>query len=693
MSLGRLLRPRTIAVVGGAPAAEAVRQCRHLGFPGRIRAVHPRHRELAGVPCVPRLADLPAAPDAAFLAVNARTTVEMVAGLSAMGAGGAVAFASGFAETGSDGVRLQQELVRAAGAMPVLGPNCHGFVNALDGVALWPDQHGAVAVERGVAVLSQSGNVAVSLTMQRRALPLAMVVTLGNQAMLGPSPLIEELAEDSRVSAIGLCLERIDDRDRFAEAVEAARSRGKPVAALRLARGPAAREAALSHTASLAGEEMVAAAFLSRLGVACLDSLPALLECLKILHIRGPLSGRRLVSLSCSGGEAALIADAAAHHRLTFPRFSPSRRSAITEALEGRVAVRNPLDYHTVVWNRRERLRQVFTPATGGDVDLALLILDFPRSDRCRDDAWWCAVEAFDEAIRENRTPGAVLATLPECLPESHAGRLAERGLVPLCGIEEGLAAIAAAAAVGSAHEPARFLSAEAAHGRPVLLGEVDAKHLLGGFGLPVPEGRIVGSVEETPAAARELGFPLVAKCSGEVIAHKSERGGVRLGLRNEAEVAKAVAELLALSPSVLLEWMVEDGVAELILGIGRDPEFGLYLLLGSGGVLAELVGDRAVLPLPATTAEIEAALRSLRVWPLLEGHRGRPPGDLAAVLEAVAAVQRFAGAQASIVLELDINPLIVRPRGRGVVAVDALLRLIASPETEHDARASHPAP
>lgn len=694
MSLARLLRPRSIAVVGGGPAAEVVHQCRRLGFTGPIFAVHPRREAVAGIRCHPRIEDLPETPDCTFLAVNARTTVAMVARLSAMGAGGAVAFASGFAETGEAGARLQQELLRAAGGMPVLGPNCHGFLNCLDGVALWPDQHGAVAVERGVALLSQSGNIAVSLTMQRRGLDLAMVVTLGNQAMLGPSPLIEELAGDPRIRAIGLCLERIDDRDRFAEAVAAARRRGKPVVALRLARGPAAREAALSHTASLAGEEMVATAFLSRLGVACIDSLPALLECLKILHIHGPLPGRRLVSLSCSGGEAALIADAAARHGLSFPPFPASRRSAIAAALEDRVTVRNPLDYHTFVWNRRERLRQVFTPAIGGEADLALLILDFPRRDRCADDAWWCAVEAFADACRSNGSAGAVLATLPECLPETHAENLAARGLVPLCGIEEGLAAIAAAAAVAtSPTAPPSFLSAAIAEGTALLLPERPAKELLAGFGLVVPEGRIVHSVEEARAAAADLGFPLVAKCSGAGIAHKSERGGVRLGLRDGTAVAAAVADLLALSPAVLLERMVEDGVAELILGLGRDPEFGLYLLLGSGGVLAELVGDRAVLPLPATSAEIEGALRSLRVRPLLEGHRGRPPGDLAALLEAVAAVQRFAEARTPTILELDINPLIVRPRGRGAVAVDALLRLIAAPETEDDDRAPRSAP
>ncbi len=681
MSLARLLRPREIAVVGGSAAAEAVRQCRRLGFPGRIRAVHPRHRELAGVPCVPRLADLPAAPDAAFLAVNAVRTLELVAELSAMGAGGAVAFASGFAETGEEGARRQAALRRAAARMPLLGPNCHGFVHALERVALWPDQHGLRPLERGVALLSQSGNIAVTATMQRRALPLAAVITLGNQAVLGPSPLIEELAADPRITALGLVIERIDDRDRFADAVAAARAAGKPLVVLRLARTPEARQTALGHTASLAGEDLVASAFFARLGVPVLSSLPALLECLKLLHLHGPLPGRRIVSLSCSGGEAALMADAAARHGLRLPPFPAPCRAAVAEALEGRVAVRNPLDYHTFVWNRPERLRALFAAATAAPVDLALLLLDFPRPDRCRDEAWWCAVEAFAAGLHANGRRGAVLATLPEGLPEAHAEALAGMGLVPLCGVEEGLAAIAAAALAPPAPR-FRFLAAPSAPGTPRLLSEAAAKRLLASFGLPVPEGRVVRSAAEARAAAEALGFPLVAKCGGAV-AHKSDLGGVQLGLVDGEALAAAVSDLLALAPEVLVERMVEDGIAELILGIGRDPEFGLYLLLGSGGVLTELLADRRVLPLPSPAEEVARALRGLRVAPLFEGHRGRPPADLEAAVAAVLALQRFAEARAARLLELEVNPLILRPRGRGAVAADALLRILASPEGE----------
>ncbi len=679
-------------MVGGEAAAETIRQCRRLGFAGRIRAVHPRRREIEGVPCHPRLAELPRAPDAVFLGVNAATTVALTGELAAMGAGGAVAFASGFAEAGEVGGRLQQELVRAAGTMPVLGPNCHGFVNALERVALWPDQHGLRPVERGVALLSQSGNIALTATMQRRALPLATVITLGNQALLGPSALLGELAADPRITAIGLCIERIDDRDRFADALTTAGAHGKPVAVLRLARGSVAREVALGHTASLAGEDAVAASFLARLGVPSLPSLPALLECLKILHTHGRLPGRRILSLSCSGGEAALLADAAVRHGLRLPPFPAPCRAAVADALEERVAVRNPLDYHTFIWNRPEQLRRLFSAATAAPADLALLLLDFPRTDRCRDEAWWRAVDAFAAALRTTGRRGAVLATLPECLPEAHAEALFARGLVPLCGLEEGLAAIAAAATPAAAAS-IRLLTSSTAPGNPRLLGEAEAKRLLAGAGLPVPEGRIVRSDAEARAAARALGFPLVAKGVVTGAAHKSELGAVRLSLADEEAVAETARELLALAPEVLVERMVTDGVAELILGIGRDPEWGLYLLLGSGGLWAELVGDRSVLPLPVGREEIAGALGRLRIAPLLHGYRGRSPADVEAAIEAVLALQRFVEAGATRLLELEINPLILRPRGHGAVAVDALLHLLATPETEHDRRPPPTAP
>jgi acyl-CoA synthetase (NDP forming) len=675
--LARLLRPRSVAVAGGKPAAEVVRQLRRLGYAGAIWPVHPHLDAIEGLPVHRSFAALPAAPDAAFLGVNRHATVALVRELAELGAGGAVCYASGFAETGPEGAALQQALVAAAGAMPVLGPNCYGLLNYLDGAALWPDQHGGARTERGVAIVTQSGNIGCNITMQRRALPLGYLVTLGNQAVVGLSAAIAALAADPRVSTIGLHSEGIDDPAAFAAAVAAARAEGKPVVALKTGGSAAGARLAVSHTASLAGEDAVADAFFRRIGVARVASLPVLLETLKLLHFGGALPGRAIVSMSCSGGEAALMADRAEGRRLRLREFTPAQHAAVAATLSPLVTVSNPLDYHTFSWADRTALAATFTAVLRCGFDLAALILDFPRTDRCAETDWLAASDALAAASIATGRRAAIIATLPECLPEARAAELLAAGLVPLLGLDDALAAIEAAADLGAFRPASPPAAGTAPSGRPRLLEEGAAKQALAAHGLPVPAGRTVHTAAEAVAAAEALGWPVVLKSVG--LAHKTEHGAVRLGLRDPAALRAAAAELAPLGTALLVEQMVTDGVAEVIVGVARDPALGPYLVLGAGGVLAELAADRAILMLPASAEAIRESLDGLRVGALLRGHRGRPPGDLAALVRAVAAVQDYAMGNLPRLIELDVNPIIVRPRG--VVAVDALIRL-----TEEDA-------
>lgn len=300
-----------MAVYGGSYAEAVIAQCDAMGYRGEVWPVHPSRDAVRGRPCFRRAADLPGSPDAAFIGVNREASVQIVRELSARGAGGAVVFASGFGETGEEGASLQAELVEAAGAMPILGPNCYGLINYLDGALLWPDAHGGGRVTRGVAVVLQSSNMAINVTMTRRALPLGYLVTLGNQAQIGLAAVMEALLKDKRVSAIGLHIEGIGDVSAFADAAAAAARGGVPVAALKVGRSSRSTGLTMSHTASLAGDDRVMDALFRRLSIARVSSLPALLETLKLLHLGGPLNGNRVVSLSCSGGEAALISDSA----------------------------------------------------------------------------------------------------------------------------------------------------------------------------------------------------------------------------------------------------------------------------------------------------------------------------------------------------------------------------------------------
>ncbi|MBV9523081.1 MAG: acetate--CoA ligase family protein, partial [Alphaproteobacteria bacterium] len=555
-ALHRLLRPRSIAVFGGKAAAETVRQLQQIGFPGEIWPVHPSAGEIAGMRAYRSVAALPAAPDAAFIGVNRHAAIDILAALAARGAGGAVVYASGFAETGEEGRELQTRLVAAAGAMPFLGPNCYGFINYLDAALLWPDQHGGTRVARGVAIITQSGNIGLNLTMQRRALPLAYLVTLGNQAAVGVSAMIEALLEDERVTAIGLHLEGIDDRAAFASAAERARRRAVPIVALKTGRSAAGAQCAISHTAALAGADGAMDAFLRKLGIARVHAVPVLLECLGLLHVHGPLAGRDIASMSCSGGEAALVADMALGRRLNFRSLTPDETVRVSATLPELVAVSNPLDYHTFIWANEPALTQTFAAMMTANFALTLLILDFPRLDRCGDADWRAAADALIAASQRTGAAAAIVASLPEAMPEERAAMLRAAGVAPMLGLEEALAAIEAAADAGDfarQRAPRLLEAAPMMRGTVRSLSEWDAKRALARHGLCVPDGRVVASPEEAMRAAAEIGFPVALKAIGNGIAHKSEIGGVRLGLEDAAAVRAAASGLRGLGEAILV--------------------------------------------------------------------------------------------------------------------------------------------
>ena len=685
----RLLRPRSIAVIGGLAAARVAEQCDRMGFDGALWPVHPKRERIAGRPVFRSVADLPGVPDAAFVGVNRHATVEVVSALARGGAGGAICYASGFRES-DGGEVLQQALVETAGEMPVLGPNCYGLLNLLDGIALWPDQHGGRRLapgERGAAIVSQSSNIAISITMQRRGLPVAYVATAGNQAQLGLSRIALALLDDDRVSALGLHVEGFDSVRGFEALARSAREREVPVVVMKTGRSERGRAANLSHTASVAGSDAGADAFLRRLGFARARGIPELLETLKLFHVHGALGGTRLGVMCCSGGEASVLSDAVEDTALTLPGLAPAHAAAVRETVHPLVAVTNPLDYHTFSWGDGPALTGIFTAFARGGFDATLLVLDFPRTDRCDDVEWATTVDAFDRAMRSAGATGVIASTLGENLPEGRAVQLARLGIAPLAGVREALAAIECAATVGDAWRapprapivvhrsppPVEPVHRSPPPVEPVLLDEAAAKAWLAGFGVAVPRGAVARDADEAAAVAASLGRPVAVKALG--IAHKTEQGAVRLGLREPAEVREAARELLRLGDGVLVERLEADVVAELIVGLHRDPQLGLLLVVGSGGTLVELVADTVTLLLPVTESEVRDALSGLRCAPMLRGWRGRESGDVAAAVASVLAIAELAVANGDRIEELDVNPLGVRAKGRGAVALDALLR------------------
>jgi acyl-CoA synthetase (NDP forming) len=673
-NLTRLLNPKSIAFIGGNECAIAIRRTTELGFSGTIYAVNPKRDELSGVPTLKSPEDIPEAVDAAFIAVKNEPTIEVVRALAAKGCGGAVIYAAGFAETGNS--ELQRKLLAAANGMPLMGPNCYGFVNTLSRAALWPDETGLEPVERGVALITQSGNIACNFTMMMRGLPVAAVFSIGNQVDVGMHDMVETLSADPRISAIGLHVEGLPDVAAFAKAAALARQRRVPIVVLKTGRSEQGAKVAMSHTSSLAGADTLYDALFERYGIARMKSVSAFAETLKFLHNGGPIADSRLVSLSCSGGEAALVADMALEKKVSFPPFNAATKPRVAATLNEYVAIDNPLDYHTFIWGQPEKLTATFTEVLKGGFDVSMVILDTPTHPKMKPEAWATTARAMAAASKATGARAAVVASLSEGMPLSLAAELSGSGVAPMMGLDDALTAFEAAAFIGRnwsrAEVPPEMLAPLIQGHDEHVFSESAAKELLKKHGLSVPEG-IVCPAEDAVAAAEKLGYPVTLKVSSAAIAHKTEAGGVALNLRTADEVRDAAQRMAKLAPDVLVERMVTGAVAELIIGLTSDPQFGTALVVGAGGILTELLKDTVTLILPTTRAEIERALKTLKVWTLVEGFRGKS-GDQQSVFRAVEAVADFANAHRGLVEELDVNPLLVLKDG--AVAVDALIKM-----------------
>lgn len=677
-ALAPLLNPRSIALLGSTDWTDAVAAgAGKIGYRGAIWRVHPRRESTAQKTYYRSVEKLPGVPDCAFLAMPAADAPATARALAARGCGALIGFCSGFSELGTaEGAALSEELRRAAGTLPYLGPNCYGMVNFFDRVALWPDQVVGESPQRGVALICQSGTLALTLMFNDRSLPIGYLITVGNQERLAAEDLIEALCADKRVTAIGLYLEGIKDMARFARAAKLARECRKPIAIIKSGRSAAAARTAHSHTGALTGSDAVFDAFCQQAGIARCDTLAELCETLKLLHAGGPLAGRRVVVMGCSGGDMAMTADLSEPLALEFPAFDAATAVSLRALLGDRVTIANPFDIHTYTWFDHVAMRGIFDNVLGSDVDAVAFMLDCPPLGRADDSAFVPVIDEFIAAAAGARPRAAMLASLPETLNLSIRKRCIAGGVVPLQGLDDGLKALQHGAAIAAAwHRDFPVIEPSAPPtGQARVIGERAAKTRLAEFGLRVPAA-VVATAAAAAAAAQSLGFPVAMKITGSDLAHKSDRGGVVLNIRSLPEAELAARNLGALAPELLIEKMVEGGIAEILVGVISDPQFGQVLVIGGGGIQAELWKDTVRLLPPWTRESIAAALPGLKCWPLLCGFRGAPAADVDALTGALLAVAGYASAHRATLVEMDVNPIIVCRAGLGAVAVDALIR------------------
>jgi acyl-CoA synthetase (NDP forming) len=689
----RLLSPRHIAFIGGTDAIVAINEARRRGFSGAFWPVNPKRETLAGIPCFASVEDLPQAPDAVFLAIRADRAVQTVAQLNKMGAGGVVCYSAGFKEAGTNGQLLEKDLCAAVGEMALIGPNCYGLVNYLDNVALWPFAHGGSCPGYGAAIITQSGMFSSDISMSQRSLPLTHMISAGNQAVMGLEDFIDILCENSATRAIGVHIEGLFDIPKFERAALKALEHDTPIVALKTGRSTIGSALTISHTGSLSGANELYEALFERTGVISVTNPAQMLETLKYLCVVDRPQGNCIAGFTCSGGGATMLADHGEDIGLEFPAFDARTGAELELMLPPIATVSNPLDYTTPIWGQPEYTEPVFDLAISKNaVDAAVLVQDYPAPGLDESKVFYQNdAAAFANAARRAGIPAAICATLPENLDQQTRDFLIENGVAPMQGVHETLNAISHA--VWWSNRRADILSENRL---PLEVGsecsntdhmdEAAGKNWLRQIGFPVPNGQLTGASTAAQSGG-EIGFPVVLKMMNPKLIHKTEAGAVSLNIATPKALEDAIAtmrakvkayDVAAVSDSFLVEKMAEKPVAELVVGLRLDPQFGWALTLGSGGILVELVGDAKTILLPAKPEDIELALNNLKVSKLLRGFRGSPKVSVCALSQHLFMLCEAVRKNASGIIEVEINPLFVYQDG--VLAVDALIQKECTP-------------
>ncbi|QSI31915.1 CoA-binding protein [Variovorax sp. RKNM96] len=687
-AIARLMKPRSVAVIGASadPTKTAGRPVAYLtkhGFGGAIYPVNPRADVIGGLKSYPDVQSLPEAPDVGIVLLGAERAHEAVRDLAARGTAAAIVLASGYTEVGAEGARRQQQLLEAAGSMRILGPNTIGLVNLTDRITL--SATGALELEDfeagSIGVVSQSGGILGALLSRAaaRGIGLSKLISTSNEADLDMADFIDHLADDEATSVIALYMEGVRNPAKFKAAALKAARKGKPVVVFKVGRSESGAAAAVSHTGALAGADRMYDALFREVGVIRAETFSDLLDLPAALVTGRRLAGRRVAVLTSTGGAGTLVADSLGTAGFETPAPDEATAAALRALQSGDHAVldRNPIDV-TLAGLQPALLRGAITSLLASPTYDAVVVIVGSSGLAMPD--------LMASAIRDS-LPGSDKPLIVFVSPHAPgiASLLNRRGVPAFMAPESCTSALAAMLETAQWKEPAAR-SAPAAVDFDDLpdgpLNEAEAKNLFARFGVPCVRERIVSNAEEATAAARELGAgKVVLKILSSKITHKSDVGGVAVGIAADrvgerlGRMADEVSERTGVRPGqFLVQEMVEGGV-ELILGCHRDP-LGSAVLLGMGGVTAELLKDTALRMVPPGGLSRDEALslvRELRTWPLLDGFRGRKLADVDALVSAIVAFSRMIDALGERLVEAEINPVFVLPKGEGVRAADGV--------------------
>jgi acetate---CoA ligase (ADP-forming) len=706
--LQRLIDPRTIAVVGASetPGSFGQRTLENLaGFRGRVFGVNPKYRETLGHACFPRLADLPQAPDCVVMCVAHSLVEPTLEEAIAVGAGGAIVYASGFAETGRpERVAAQERLVEIAraGGIRIAGPNCVGIANVRSGAAMnFMNGCGEMIAGRegNVAIVSQSGALGYTvLQAMSRGVGISHYLAAGNSADVDVADYVAALADEAHVKAIICLFEGVKSGARFLEAARLANAAGKALTVYKAGNTAASAKAALSHTGTLVGSLAAYRAALDDAGAIQLDDLEAVLEYANFFARNdAPRNGGRVGIMATSGGAGVINADKAEQKGLELPPLSQATRAALEDVVPDFGAIANPADLTAEVLKTSSTFAHCLN-AFASDPAFSAVVVPLVFA---HDAATGARAPVISE-VAARRQSALAAVWMNEWLEGPGSGvldadpnvtlfRSADRcfgAIRAWCDWHERRAMREDAAKAGAsrrapaaAHAEAREILAAAGRGGAVV-GERDAKRVLAAYGIRVPREALAADAHAAALAAQTMRFPLAVKIASPDIAHKTEIGGIRLNLADAAAVRDAAQDVLASAAhhcpqarieGVSVQEMAPPG-AELVLGIQQDTQFGPLIVVGLGGVLVELLGDVATALAPVTPQKAAAMLASLKSYRLLTGYRGQPALDVESAIDAICRFSELAADLADLLAESDVNPLIV---GRdGAVAADALFVL-----------------
>jgi len=703
--LDALMMPRSIAIIGASQDAtkiggRPVDLLRRYGYAGKIYPVNPKAEMVQGLQAYASVGALPEAPDLAIVAVDAERAPEAIEQCADRGARSVVVFSSGFAELGEQGRAMQDRLLAVARrtGMRLLGPNCLGAVSIPEkAVATFSIVLGHSMPKAGsLGIVSQSGNLG-SYTMRMasdRGAGISRFMTTGNECDIDIADGIAWLARDPATRVILCCFEACRDAERLIAALTEARDAGKPVIALKVGTSEAGQAAAASHTGAMAGSDAVFDALLARYGAVRVRSIEELIDLGHAASILLPdrlPKGPRLAVVTASGGFGVLLADAAQAVGLSLPELSEATQRAILELVPF-ASARNPVDATAQMSSRPDMLQKILSAVVADDrTDVIVLPLPFSlHMPRLR--SVYMETLRYIRAQYPDRPVILCVEGPPDALAELHAiGYPTIPSFDGCCAIVASLARLQALASAPK--EASQIAVAKATPlAADAFRHELGAKHALAEAGIPVLAERLVSDADAAARAAREIGFPVVLKIASPDLPHKTEVGGVAVGLRSEEEVRQAHARMLTRvadkAPHAAIDGVIvapmANGLSELILGGRIDPVFGPVVMVGLGGIFAEIMQDTAVQMAPVSETQAMAMLKSLKAFAVLDGARGRRRTDLKAAAQAIAALSRFAVAHADTVSEIDINPLLLKADGEGAVALDALLIPHAGKATQH---------